>query len=205
MLDSRITFPHNGNIFSDPSSADHPYFLPPIGIARTDSIRCFIRAEAHEENKTRYEKIYPCATTSLPKDKKREERPRLPLRYYKPPLSPLLCNREYPGRRSASIRDSPRRTRFCLICALRRGLPDTRPLAPSSSPLSRRRRANTHGDFAIPPVFLFSRRIRRRVPSPPAPLPPVYPLAVPRKKRGNHFGILSGITSGRARRATRGR
>lgn len=77
-------------------------------------------------------------------------------------------------------------SRFCLIC------PSTRITRRSSSPRREvplsRRSARILGDFAIQPRLPAYVRIRARGG------PTVSPLAVPRKKRGNHFGILSGIT-----------
>lgn len=131
----------------------------------------------------------------LPKDKKRRDAHISRKRYYKP--FPLL----YPprSRRCASYsRDSP------WQLAILFGLPfDADYQMRSSDALSLSRpSARILEDFAIPPPPPPRHphvSIRARAEGAPT----VYPLAVPRKKRGNHFGILSGITSG-TRRGQRG-
>lgn len=96
---------------------------------------------------------------------------------------------------SAHLFEIVRCSRFCLICPSTRIT--RRPV--QSSPrvsLSRRRREylETLQFSRASPLTYVSAQEKDR---------PVYPLAVPRKKRGNHFGILSGITN--ARRGRRGR
>lgn len=107
------------------------------------------------------------------------------VRYYK---SVLLLYPSSHSPRRASIRDSPQQ--FAILF----GLPfDADYQTRSSGALPR--------EFLYLDVDANTQRLCNSVASPPARIypraggPTVYPLAVPRKKRGNHFGILSGITN----------